>query len=182
MMVIINYILNKKFPLLENSKNELITNNKNTAKFENSDIFHSELNNQKFSFKKENINNSILNSKKYSVNPIKEEQAIEKKIINEMNENQIILDNCENFNNNYKVSNLSDLLYKLNFNTDIEEIIDTLNSTLQEQNKLIFDKNDFNIRLKKHELDKFFKIKSVDPEFSLNLKYSLLCKNKKFNQ
>lgn len=100
----------------------------------------------------------------------------------EINDNINILDNLENINNSYKVANLSDLLYKLNYNTDIEKIIDTLNATLHEQNKQIFNKNDFNIRLKKEELDKFFKIKTVDPEFSLNLKYSLLSKNVNFNK
>lgn len=74
------------------------------------------------------------------------------------------------------------MLYKLNYNTDIEKIIDTLNITLQEQNKQTFNKNDFNIKLKKEELDKFFKIKTVDPDFSLNLKYSLLSKNVNFNK
>lgn len=145
---------------------------------ENSELFQSDLN-YKSDVKNEN---SLTNSKKIINKDQRQENLKEKEILKEMNENQLILDNCENVNLSYKVSNLSDLLYKLNYNTDIEKIIDTLNSTLVEQNKQIFDKNDFNIKLKKDELDKFSISKTVDDQFSLNLKYSLLCKNKNFNQ
>jgi len=131
---------------------------------------------QKFSSFDSKRNNNINN------NVLKKDLDYENNILNEIDENLNILDNLENINNVYKVSNLSDLLYKMNYNTDIEKIIDTLNATFLEQNKPTFNKNDFNIKLKKEELDKFFKIKSVDPEFSLNLKYSLLSKNVNFNK
>lgn len=111
-----------------------------------------------------------------------DQNGIENKIFNEINEKQKILENSDNFNNKCKVSNLSDLLYKLNYNTDIEKIIDNLNFYLLEQKKPIFDKSDFNIHLRKNELDKFFKVKKVDNNFALNLKYSLLSKNVNFNK
>jgi len=153
-----------------------MSNHKITGKMENLELFQSDLNNKSLA------KNENTNSKKILYKDLKQENSNEKQILREMNENQIILDNCENVNLSYKVSNLTDLLYKLNYNTDIEKIIDTLNSTLIEQNKQTFDKNDFNIKLKKEELDKFSISKNIDEKFSLNLKYSLLCKNLKFNQ
>lgn len=141
-------------------------------------------NNNKTSNKKELQKCSSFDSKCSNTDNIyfKKEMDYETKILKEINENLNILDNLDNMNNAYKVANLSDLLYKLNYNTDIEKIIDTLNATLQEQKKPTFNKNDFNIKLKKEELDKFFKVKNVDPDFSLNLKYSLLSKNHNFNK
>ena len=165
----------------------MITNHKVTAELENSPetfkITDNE-NNNKYKNKKENQNFSSSDSKLSNTENFyfKKELDYENKILKEINDNLSILDNSENKNTTYKVSNLSDLLYKLNYNTDIEKIIDTLNATLVEQNKPTFNKNDFNIKLKKEELDKFFKIKSVNPDFSLNLKYSLLSKNLNFNK
>ncbi len=152
----------------------------------NSEIYNNDFNLK--SLGKKELSNSNQSPKEIQLKSLinlkdsKEDKNIEKKILNEMDENQKILENCDNKNKSYRVANLSDLLYKLNYNTDIEKIIDSLNAYLAELEKdTFFDKNDFNICLKKEELDKFFKIKKVDSNFSLNLKYSLLCKNKNFN-
>ena len=125
-----------------------------------------------FSGRNLNMNNdSLLNDKINCDN----DSHIEKTIIKEVNENQRILDNVENKNKTYKFTNLSDLLYKLDYNTDIETIIDTLNNHMREQGKTnLFKKDDFNICLRKDKLDKFFKVKSVHEDFSLSLKYSLM--------
>jgi len=162
---------------IENSKNDLISNavvtNKNI-----SGIYQSDLNNNKSDGKNDS---NISNSNKLSNLNLKNGDQNNENFSKEILKSQIISGNEENISLSYKVSNLTDLMYKLNYNTCIEKIIDTLNSILMEEKKQLFDKNDFNITLKKHEFDKFFNVDDVDDDFMLNIKYSLMCQNKNFN-
>ena len=70
------------------------------------------------------------------------------------------------------------MLYNLDYNKKIGNIIDIINNLLKEKGKTdLFKKDDFFIHLNKRELDKFFKVKKVHENFSLNLRYSLSDKN-----
>ena len=75
---------------------------------------------------------------------------------------------------NYNITNLPDLLYNLDYNKNIGHIIDIINNLLREKEKNnLFKKDDFYIDLRKYELDKFFKVKSVHEDFRIRLEYSL---------
>jgi hypothetical protein len=111
---------------IENSKNDLISNavvtNKNI-----SGIYQSDLNNNKSDGKNDS---NISNSNKLSNLNLKNGDQNNENFSKEILKSQIISGNEENISLSYKVSNLTDLMYKLNYNTCIEKIIDTLNSIL----------------------------------------------------
>jgi len=113
-------------------------------------------------------NDKILNNSEQS----------ERDVLSEVNKYQKILEDQENKKKHYNLTNLPDLLYNLDYNKKIGNIIDIINNLLKEKGKTdLFKKDDFFIHLNKRELDKFFKVKKVHENFSLNLRYSLSDKN-----
>ena len=105
-------------------------------------------------------------------------EHIERDVLSEVNKYQKILEDQENKKKHYNLTNLPDLLYNLDYNKKIGNIIDIINNLLKEKGKTdLFKKDDFFIHLNKRELDKFFKVKKVHENFSLNLRYSLSDKN-----
>ena len=107
-------------------------------------------------------------------NDNKSDSFFERKIIEEVEMNKQNLNKNQSESKNCHLSNLSDLLYKLDYNTDMVEIINTLNVLMREQGLNTFKKDEFSILLGKEKLDKFFKVKKVHTDFSFYLKYSLL--------
>jgi protein-tyrosine phosphatase len=69
--------------------------------------------------------------------------------------------------------NLFDILFKLKHNTNLNVLINHINKIIKKQNKTPFDKTNMNISLTAKELDKFSKVKSMNPNFAVNICFSL---------
>lgn len=69
--------------------------------------------------------------------------------------------------------NLFDIFYKLKHNTNLNILIKTINKILINEQKKPFDKSDLTIVLGAKELDKFNKLKKINPNFAVSISYSL---------
>jgi hypothetical protein len=71
--------------------------------------------------------------------------------------------------------NLFELIHKLNYNTNLNVLIRTINNIFKTCKRKQFDKKNLTLRLKPCELDKFQKkAKKVHEDFCVEILYSLL--------
>jgi hypothetical protein len=92
-----------------------------------------------------------------------------------INENRLDDQECihHNLSEPNDCDNLFDIIYKLQHNTDLNLLTQTINKILVKDNKKPFNKSDLTIGLKANELDKFSKAKKVHKDFTVNITYSL---------
>ena len=82
--------------------------------------------------------------------------------------------------NNYQEKEISENKSKLkkyldffNSNSNLNDFIDLVNNCLEELNEKKINKKSLRIKLQKHELDKFFEIKSVLEDFQAVLIFEI---------
>ena len=137
----------KKFYDIEEEKNNGITKLKSfDVNDKEANVIH-ETNTDYLNYKNNNYNNN-------KINILTEEQN----------------DGKKDLTLNSQTTSLYEIIYKLKHNTDLNELIDIINTTTNLSNK--FGKNDMEIKLSSFEFDKFQEIKDFS-NLEMTIKYSL---------
>jgi len=79
-----------------------------------------------------------------------------------------------------QIEQLYNIIDSLNYDTDLDTLIDTVNNIRIKNNRQTFSKNDLNISFRSTEVDKFSQYKKMHKEFSVNLNFQFVTTDKKF--
>lgn len=91
------------------------------------------------------------------------------------------IDNCKiesREHKNSQIDKINEIIDSLNNDTDLNILIDTINNVRIKENRPTFDKKNLNHSFGSLELDKFTQFKKMRPDFSVNISFQLIERDK----
>lgn len=77
----------------------------------------------------------------------------------------------------YSFDKIYEIIDSLNYNTDLNVLIDTINLVRMNQKKPLFKKNNLHMSFNSFEVDKFSQAKKMEPDFAVDIYFELLEKD-----
>ena len=79
---------------------------------------------------------------------------------------------------NSHINKINEIIDSQNHDTDLNDLIDTINNVRFKENKTTFNKKNLHWSFNSYEVDKFFQAKKMHSDFSVELNFELIGKEK----
>jgi hypothetical protein len=74
----------------------------------------------------------------------------------------------------YTIDKIYKIIDSLNYNSDLNVLIDTINNVRMNERKPLFKKQNLHLSFNSYEVDKFSQAKKMHPDFAVDLYFDLL--------